>query len=121
MICTKMFVVLISVLQYGESKYTKTKMLSLEPQEDIIEFVKEPPWILKMPLDHRTTTKLAGELCADVCIVPFASGGNGYFAGDYTGWPQGLGEYNAHCMIVTNNATVMRESGSTTESSVVTN
>ena len=43
---------------------------------------------------------------ADVCIVPFASGGNGCFVGDYTGWPQGVGECNAHCMIVTNNAVV---------------
>ena len=62
---------------------------------------------------HRATDwmqfeKMNGELFADddVCIVPFASGGNGCFAGDYTGWPQGVGECNAHCMIVTNNAVV---------------
>ena len=58
---------------------------------------------------HRATDwmqfeKIQDELTADVdvCIVPFASGGNGCFAGDYTGWPQGVGECNAHCMIVTN-------------------
>ena len=60
---------------------------------------------------HRATDwmhieNVHGDLSADVCIVPFASGGNGCFAGDYTGWPQGVGECNAHCMIVTNNAVV---------------
>jgi hypothetical protein len=62
---------------------------------------------------HRATDwmkfeKINDDLIADVdvCIVPFASGGNGCFAGDYTGWPQGVGECNAHCMIVTNNAVV---------------
>jgi len=62
---------------------------------------------------HRATDwikfeKINDDLFADddVCIVPFASGGNGCFAGDYTGWPQGVGECNAHCMIVTNNAVV---------------
>jgi hypothetical protein len=52
-----LFVVLISVLQYAESKHTKPKMLSLQRQDGIIEFVQEAPWILKMPLDHRTTRK----------------------------------------------------------------
>ena len=52
-----LFVVLINVLQYGESQYTKTTMLSLETHDDIMEFVKEAPWILKMPLDHRTTSR----------------------------------------------------------------
>ena len=52
-----MFVILISVLQYAESKYTKPKMLSLQRQDDIMEFVQEAPWILKMSLDHRTTKK----------------------------------------------------------------
>ena len=51
------FVVLINVLQYGESQYTKTTMLSLEIHDDIMEFVQEAPWILKMPLDHRTTSR----------------------------------------------------------------
>ena len=65
----------------------------------------------KRTLLHRATDwmnmqKVAGEIYADVCIVPFASGGNGCFAGDYTGWPQGLGEYNAHRVSVTNNAIV---------------
>ena len=65
----------------------------------------------KRALLHRATDwmnmeKVAGEIEADVCIVPFASGGNGCFAGDYTGWPQGLGEYNAHRVSVTNNAIV---------------
>ena len=52
-----LFVVLINVLQYGESQYTKTIMLSLEIHQDIIKFVKEAAWILKMPLDHRTTSR----------------------------------------------------------------
>ena len=52
-----LFVVLINVLQYGESQYTKTTMLSLETQDDIMEFVKEAAWILKVPLDHRTTSR----------------------------------------------------------------
>lgn len=52
-----LFVVLINVLQYGESQYTKPTMLSLEPHDDIMDFVKEAPWILKMPLDHRTTSR----------------------------------------------------------------
>jgi hypothetical protein len=52
-----LFVVLINVLQYGESRYTKTTMLSLETQDDMMDFVKEAPWILKMPLDHRTTSR----------------------------------------------------------------
>ena len=52
-----LFVVMINVLQYAESKYTKATMLSLEPQHDIMEFVQEAPWILKMPLDHRTTSR----------------------------------------------------------------
>ena len=65
----------------------------------------------KRALLHRATDwmnmeKIDGEIEADVCIVPFASGGNGCFAGDYTGWPQGLGEYNAHRVSVTNNAIV---------------
>ena len=53
----------------------------------------------KRTLLHRATDwmqfeKTQEDLIADVdvCIVPFASGGNGYFAGDYTGWPQGVGE-----------------------------
>ena len=50
------FVVLISVLQYSESKYTKSTMLDLGAQDDVMEFVKESPWILKMPLDYRTST-----------------------------------------------------------------
>ena len=50
------FVVLISVLQYSESEYTKSMMLDLGAQDDVMEFVKESPWILKMPLDHRTST-----------------------------------------------------------------
>ena len=52
-----LFVVLINVLQYAESQYTKATILSLEIQQDIIEFVKEAPWILKMPLCHRTTSR----------------------------------------------------------------
>ena len=52
-----LFVVPINVLQYGESQYTKTTMLSLEIHDDIMEFVIEAAWILKMPLDHRTTSK----------------------------------------------------------------
>ena len=50
------FVVLISVLQYSESEYTKSMMLDLGAQDDVMEFVKESPWILKMPLDYRTST-----------------------------------------------------------------
>ena len=67
----------------------------------------------KRTLLHRATDwmkmqKLAGlgEVQADVCIVPFASGGNGCFAGDFTGWPQGLGEYIAHRVSSSNNAIV---------------
>lgn len=67
----------------------------------------------KRTLLHRATDwiefeKIKDDLFAhdDVCIVPFASGGNGCFAGDQTGWPQGVGECKAHCMIVTNNAVV---------------
>ena len=46
---------------------------------------------------HRATyrmeiQKAQGDVIADVCIVPFAPGGHGWFAGDYTGWPQGAGE-----------------------------
>lgn len=52
-----LFVVLIHVLQYAESQYTKRTMLSLEPHDDIMDFVKEAPWILKMPLDDRTTSR----------------------------------------------------------------
>ena len=52
-----LFVVLISVLQYGESQYTKTTMLSLETHDDIIEFVKEAAWNPKVPLDHWTTSR----------------------------------------------------------------
>ena len=52
-----LFVVLINVLQYGESQYTKTTMLSLETHDDIMEFVKEAAWIPKMTLDHRTTSR----------------------------------------------------------------
>ena len=52
-----LFVVLINVLQYGESQYTKPTMLSLELHDDIMDFVKEALWILKMPLDHRTTSR----------------------------------------------------------------
>ena len=64
--------------------------------------------LLQRATDWMKMEKVAGEVYADVCIVPFASGFNGYFTGDYTGWPQGLGEYmyNAHCMIVTNIAIV---------------
>ena len=29
-------------------------MLDLTPQDDLMEFVKESPWILKMPLEYRT-------------------------------------------------------------------
>ena len=54
--------------------------------------------------DWMQLERLAGDAHADVCIVHFASGGTGCFAGDYTRWPHGVGEYNAHCMIVTNNA-----------------
>ena len=50
------FVALISVLQYSESEYTKSMILDLGAQDDVMEFVKESPWILKMPLDHRTST-----------------------------------------------------------------
>ena len=50
------FVALISVLQYSESKYTKSMILDLGAQDDVMEFVKESPWILKMPLDYRTST-----------------------------------------------------------------
>jgi hypothetical protein len=57
---------------------------------------------------HRATDwiemqKVEDELSAhvDVCIVPFASGGNGQFAGSYTGWPEGVGKYNAHYMPLT--------------------
>ena len=65
----------------------------------------------KRTLLHRATDwmklqKIQGEIQGDACIVPFASGGNGCFAGEYTGWPQGLGEYNAHRVSVTNNAIV---------------
>ena len=42
------------MLQYSESEYTKSMMLDLTPQDDLMEFVKESPWILKMPLDYRT-------------------------------------------------------------------
>jgi hypothetical protein len=56
-VLSDLFVVLIHVLQYGESQYTKPTMLSLEPHKDIMDFVKEAPWILKMPLDHRTTSR----------------------------------------------------------------
>ena len=56
-VLSDLFVVLINVLQYGESRYTKTTMLSLETQDDMMDFVKEAPWILKMPLDHRTTSR----------------------------------------------------------------
>ena len=52
-----LFVVLINVLQYGEWQYAKTTMLSLETHEDIMEFVKEAVWILKMPLGHRTMSR----------------------------------------------------------------
>ena len=52
-----LFVVLINVLQYGKSQYTKTTMLSSQIHDDIMEFVKEAAWILKMPLDHRTTSR----------------------------------------------------------------
>ena len=31
-------------------------ILDLGAQDDVMEFVKESPWILKMPLDHRTST-----------------------------------------------------------------
>ena len=62
--------------------------------------------LLHRATDWMNMEKIAGEIEADVCIVPFASGGNGCFAGDYTGWPQGLGEYNAHRVSVTNNAIV---------------
>jgi hypothetical protein len=51
----------------------------------------------KRTLLHRATgwmeiEKLGDNVTADVCIVPFPSGGNGCFVGDYTGWPQGVGE-----------------------------
>ena len=46
-----------SLLQYDESKYTKKGTLSLDAHTDIIEFLSESPWILKMPFDHRATTK----------------------------------------------------------------
>ena len=62
--------------------------------------------LLHRATDWMQIQKAQGDLSADVCIVPFASGVNGCFAGDYTGWPQGVGECNAHCMIVTNNAVV---------------
>ena len=52
-----LFVVLIGVLQYGESKYTKPTMLSLQRQDAIMEFVQEAPWILKTSLDHRATSE----------------------------------------------------------------
>jgi len=45
------------VLQYDESQYTHRAMLSLTAQTDIMEFLLEPPWILKMPFDHRMTSK----------------------------------------------------------------
>ena len=51
------FIALINVLQYDESKYTRRAMLSLDVQTDIMHFLEEPPWILKMPLDHRATSK----------------------------------------------------------------
>ena len=51
----------------------------------------------KRTLLHRATDwmeiqKVQGDVIADVCIVPFASGGNGCFAGNYTEWLQGVGE-----------------------------
>ena len=48
--------------------------------------------LLHRATDWMDTEKLQGELCADVCIVLFASGGNGQFAGNYTGGLQGLGK-----------------------------
>jgi hypothetical protein len=59
--------------------------------------------LLHRAKDWMDMEKLQGELYTDddVCIVPFASGGNGQFAGNYTGWPQGLGKYNAHYMPLT--------------------
>ena len=45
------------MLQYDESKYTKKGTLSLAAHTDIIDFLSESPWILKMPFDHRATTK----------------------------------------------------------------
>ena len=62
--------------------------------------------LLHRATDWMKMQKIQGEIQGDACIVPFASGGNGCFAGDYTGWPQGLGEYNAHRVSVTNNAIV---------------
>ena len=54
----------------------------------------------KRTLLHRATDwmeiqKVRGDVIADVCIVLFASGDNDWFAGDYTGWPQGT---NKRCM-----------------------
>lgn len=45
------------MLQYDESKYTKKGTLSLDAQTDIMDFLLESPWILKMPFDHRATSK----------------------------------------------------------------
>ena len=47
----------MDVLQYGESQYTKPTTISLEIHQDIMDFVEETPWILKMPLDHRATSR----------------------------------------------------------------
>jgi hypothetical protein len=48
--------------------------------------------LLHRATDWMKMQKIQGEIQGDACIVPFASGGNGCFAGEYTGWPQGLGE-----------------------------
>ena len=42
---------------YDESKYTKKGTLFLDAQTDIMDFLLESPWILKMPFDHRATSK----------------------------------------------------------------
>ena len=63
--------------------------------------VQEKRALLHRATDWMKMEKLAGDVYADGCIVPFASGGNGCFAGDYTGWPQGLGEYMYNLMHTT--------------------
>ena len=87
--------------EYIEARATYDRMLEqlhLYVCKDSNHTIVQNRTLLHRATDWMNMEKLQGKLYADVCIVPFASGGNGQFAGNYTGWPEGLGKYNAHCM-----------------------
>ena len=85
--------------EYIEGRATYDRMLEhfhLYVCKDSNHTIVQNRTLLHRATDWMNMEKLQGKLYADVCIVPFASGGNGQFAGNYTGWPEGLGISTMH-------------------------